>query len=549
MQPMDNTAANQRIRSALAQGKGTVVLGPIFSRGLDALDIDQHLDELQSDLNDPSGWENLDRECRLKLASVDLGSDTIRAGLAEFYPSISSLEPLLKPFHSKLLSLNVTSIVDLSFHELSAAVLKSQDRRYRYITQDADLVDQSHSLPGEIDIFKLRGDLWLSEAALTIDQLRRRLADNPGLQRLLSDRLRREPVILYGFTPNDPLLRFMVEHFTLSGTTVLCLRITNRTWRQYWMSEGLQVVDASTSTELENRVSDWCDVLQETADISDLDDLIAEVGDTVVLRLAGSEQLEWAKRPRAELDHLNSVELQSVKQSVRFLSALTERNLLIPALPAALAAEICMNSGDLPLARQALEVATKAIDGHVNKDADAMAAVGRTLIRMGDSHRSMDYLTAALHTKGRSDESCADDFAWLSRCVLQRIDQLRKNGRKRAVIELVAHFLSAQSNFLHLVNNHTDNESFGRSIYYINLRLGRLMALASEMAEQSASVYASQAVEMLKRAIELKPEKPDGYKAIRPLLTDRRYTTVDPKLWMTLVGSAPPAVQRRLGGR
>ena len=59
---------------------------------------------------------------------------------------------------------------------------------------------------------------------------------------------------------------------------------------------------------------------------------------------------------------------------------------------------------------QALEIATYAIDRHVNKDADAMAAVGQTLIRMGDSHRSMDYLSAALHSSGRSDASCADDL-------------------------------------------------------------------------------------------------------------------------------------------
>ena len=82
MQPMDDTAANQRLRSALAQGRSTLVLGPIFSRGIDALDLDHHLEELQQDLSDPSGWENLDRESRLKLASADLGSDVIRAGLA-----------------------------------------------------------------------------------------------------------------------------------------------------------------------------------------------------------------------------------------------------------------------------------------------------------------------------------------------------------------------------------------------------------------------------------------------------------------------------------
>ena len=43
-----------------------------------------------------------DRESRLKLASADLGSDVIRAGLAEFFPSISASDGLIKPFHSKL---------------------------------------------------------------------------------------------------------------------------------------------------------------------------------------------------------------------------------------------------------------------------------------------------------------------------------------------------------------------------------------------------------------------------------------------------------------
>ena len=178
-------------------------------------------------------------------------------------------------------------------------MLQAHDRRYRSITQDSDLVEQSHSLPGEVDVFKLRGDLWVSEAALTIDQLRRRLEANPAIQRLLSEQLRREPVILYGFTPNDPLLRFLVDSFVLSGTTILCSRMTNRTWRRYWVNEGLQVIDAATSTELENRVSDWCDALQVSADITDLDDLIGDVGDTVVLRLAGHVILEWAQRPRS----------------------------------------------------------------------------------------------------------------------------------------------------------------------------------------------------------------------------------------------------------
>ena len=114
---------------------------------------------------------------------------------------------------------------------------------------------------------------------------------------------------------------------------------------------------------------------------------------------------------------------------------------------------------------------------------------------------------------------------------------------------MVAGFLKDQAPYLYLAQIETDDEDFSRSIYYINLRLGRLMGLASEMAEHSASVYASQSIELLTRAIEMMPAKPDGYKALRPLLTDRRYSTMDTKRWMALVASAPPAVQRRLGGR
>ena len=75
------------------------------------------------------------------------------------------------------------------------------------------------------------------------------------------------------------------------------------------------------------------------------------------------------------------------------------------------------------------------------------------------------------------------------------------------------------------------------------------MAVASKMAETSGDVYAKRACELLIRAIEIEPAKPDAYKAIRPLMTERAYQTADPKRWMALVASAPPAVQRRLGGR
>jgi hypothetical protein len=273
------------------------------------------------------------------------------------------------------------------------------------------------------------------------------------------------------------------------------------------------------------------------------------VGDVVARHLAQVDILQWVRRPRSELDSLTGSELLTVSQSIRLMAVLSENGLPVPARPAAYAAEVCIGAGNLPAARQTLGIAVHTMSNQVQFDHLAMAAVGRTLNRMGDGHRAAMYLRRALHSNHDDQVSQADDFAWLSRSVLQRIDKLRAAGRRRAVIELVAGFLKDQASFLSLSQIQTDDEEFQRSIYYINLRLGRLMGLASEMAENSASVYASQAIELLTRAIVMMPAKPDGYKAIRPLLTDRHYPTVDTKRWMALVASAPPAVQRRLGGR
>ena len=150
----------------------------------------------------------------------------------------------------------------------------------------------------------------------------------------------------------------------------------------------------------------------------------------------------------------------------------------------------------------------------------------------------------------RSEVDRADDLAWLSRSILEQIDRLFERGRKRGVIELIASFLSQNADRLGLaLVDPGEDELFKWSIYYINLRLGRIMGLASEMALSSGQVYAQQAITLLTRAIELVPMKPEAYKWVRPLLTDRRYGTEDVKKWMALVASAPSSVQRRLGGR
>ena len=56
----------------------------------------------------------------------------------------------------------------------------------------------------------------------------------------------------------------------------------------------------------------------------------------------------------------------------------------------------------------------------------------------------------------------------------------------------------------------------------------RIMMLASSMAGQSNHVYAQQSVNLLLRTIELVPEKPDGYKHLRPMLNDANSPMRDP---------------------
>ncbi|MBV70138.1 MAG: hypothetical protein CMH52_02225 [Myxococcales bacterium] len=547
---MDKASKIKRLRSALAQGRGVLVLGPLFSRQLDCLGTDEFINEMSARISDGSSWDGMDLHDRFRLVETDLGGDRLRNELAEYFPSDEMLIDQVKPFQKQLLSLPFSTVIDLDLHNLTNAVLRSINQKFRYICSDSDLVSQSQNLPGEKDVIKVRGDLWVDESSVTIDGVKQRLTQNPGVKRFIEKSFGDGPVILYGFDPNDPVLRWITETFApLSGTSFLCTRLSNKLWSTYWKNKGFQVLIAATIPELEAVVSELCESIQPKSDLPDIHAMLDEVGDVVARQLASVDLLQWVRRPKAELDELTSSELNSVARSIQMMALLNEHGLPIPARPAAYAAEVSIGAGDLPAARQALELAVHSISNQKRFDHIAMAAVGRTLIRLGDTHRARLYLQSALHANETDPRAQADDFAWLSRSVLKKIDLLKARGRRRAVIELVAGFLKDQAPYVYLTQEQTDDAEFSRSIYYINLRLGRLMALASEMAEQSTRVYEQQAVKLLTRAIEMVPGKPDGYKAIRPLLTDRKYSTVDSKLWMTLVASAPPAVQRRLGGR
>lgn len=540
-----------RLREGLAARRGVLFIGPDFAHGIPELDLSALLDDLREQLTDGSGWDELDLHDRLTLAAQSLGESSLARTLGDLLPSVEVLPDKVRRFHTRLLGLPFPTVVDCTIGDLVEAALRARRAPVRALAEDGDLVVRPAPLPGERTLIKLRGDLLLGETLLTPA----RLAELPRLRPALFGRLegavRRGPVMFYGFGPRDPLLRWLVDALApLSGTAVLALRMHNSLWRPHWGDRGFEVIDAADVPQLETRVERLCDRIDPHVELPGIDALTAEISAVVRRTLGPSEQLAWARKTPAELEEIKGDAVDAVRDGLLLLAGLAERGLPIPPAPPALAAEVLQRASDLPGARRAVALAVQAMD-RGGPDVIAAGAIGRVLNRMGDPDRARDYLELALDL-GDPDETAAraDELAWLSRCVLDRIDRLRARKRRRALMELIATFLARQATRLPLARIEPgDDDGLMWSVYYINLRLGRLMGLASEMAETAGEVYARQAIDLLTRAIELAPFKPDGYKFIRPLLTDRRISTHDPRRWMALVASAPPAVQRRLGGR
>ncbi len=541
----------QRLKDSLTSGRGVLFLGPEFGRTIEQADMGSILEAMTDQLADGSGWDKLEMDQRYGLFCQAIGPEALADGICDRLPSIDALRSSFKSFHRSLLDIPFPLIVDTAFNDLTEAVTMEAQQPIRILTADEDLVTRPTALAGERTLVKLRGDLWLGQPAFTLESLNERFKTNPSLFSLIRSQATRGPCFFYGFDVLDPILHWLKDALSpLSGTSFLATRIGNTHWRQYWEQQGFEIISGGTYTEVESKVESLCESLDPSSSLPDISTLTTKIGQTVAREITSSKILDWAQGSRGDIESIPKDELEPVLDSIRFLSALANRGLPVPPLPSAYASEITLRAGNMAMARQALEVAVGALGHQVEPDPFADAAVGRVLNRMGDADRARFYLRRALSADGREEKDRADDMAWLSRCVLDRIERLKARGRGRAVMELIAAFLKEQAQSIYLAKLDPDSdEELQWSVYYINLRLGRLMAMASELAGSSSSVYAEQAVGLLTRAIELAPHKPDAYKSVRPLLTDPRYGTSDSKQWMALVASAPPPVQRRLGGR
>ena len=259
------------------------------------------------------------------------------------------------------------------------------------------------------------------------------------------------------------------------------------------------------------------------------------------------DQLEWLEIARAgNRDEIKEARAKLLPISHEWIR-LFKSGVLVDPGPLCRAIAFQTRSGFAKDAVQLIESAIEIVQAWPLDNDEELASLGRSLMRNGDDWRGYIALRRALLSGSLTIQDQADSLAWVSKAVLSRIEDLMVRTHVRAATEQIAQFLNSFAQLLSLSTQNAEDEESKWSLYYINLRLGRIMMLASSMAGQSNEVYAQQAVALLLRTIDLVPEKPDGYKYLRPMLTDQNSPTVNEEQWAQLLAKAPSTIQKKLG--
>ncbi len=532
---------------AVVAGRATLVLGPAFAHGIEALDLWPFVEKLRESQPEIPGWDGLHLSDRVELCRRALGTVSFAARLAEHLPTAGALRAHVGPLHRALLGLPFPVIATTELDDLARATLAELGTPFETAYGD----EWRAPLPAERRVVKLRGDLLL-DAPTGEPEARRLAALRPTVTAALRRRAARGPVLLYGFSPQDPQVTWLTHEVfeaPTGGGMVLLARQASGLWVDTWRARGLDVMGAATVADLEQQVLRFAEAV--TARRSPAAEDAAAYGaltrDVSVRMATGvAEIAPWAAMHGQALQTVSDPE--EVSDALRGLEALARAGHPVAPGAAARGADILSRLGHTRRAEDALRLAL-SLPGAI--DPEGEASLGRTLVRQGHFERAQLHLERALeHGEADNEWARADELAWLSRCILDRIDRLRRAGRQRAVMETIAAFLSGQATRLSLTaNDPGEDDALRWTAYYVNLRLGQLMALAGEMARASASIYATQAVELLTRAVEMQPQKPDPYRALQPLLGKTGSGAHDARRWSALVAAAPPAVQRKLTAR
>jgi len=529
---------------AVAAGRATLVLGPAFAHTMPELDLWDFVEELRESQPEIPGWDGLHLTGRIELCRRALGPASFAARVAEHLPTVSALRGQVTDAHRALVGMPFQLVVTTGLDDLASATLAELGVPFETVAGD------DWSAPGahERRLVKLRGDL-LFDAPSGEPEARRVPTLRPRVMAALSRRAARGPVMLYGFAPDDPQLTWLV-HEVLRAPTVGGLWLVGRQasalWVDAWRARGVEVVGAPTIGDLERQVLRFAAAVRDRRAPAGADTAAAAAMRREIDARAAAGVAEiapWAQMHGPALEAISDpVEVASALQG---LESLARAGYPIARGAAARAADIL---GRLGHERRAADARRLALDLPGALDPTGEGCLGRAFVREGRYERGRLHLERALERGDAGDPwARADELGWLSRCILDRITRLQKAGRSRAVLETIAAFLSGQATRFALAAEEPGEESAHRwTAYYLNLRLGQVMISAGKMARQSGAVYATQAVELLARAVSLQPQKPDPYRALQPLLQEPSSAAHDPRRWTAIVTAAPDGVRRKL---
>lgn len=560
--------------SALADGRAVLFVGAGFSHGVTQLDWVALLEALRPHVGDPSGWDALDPRDRAQLYVETHGRERLEAELAALLPSAEALHGQVTEFHKQLLSLPCPVIVTSNYDGLVEATLESMDEPYRLVIEDDDVERALAVHDGTRLVVKMHGDIILGDQiVLTRDDYLAYTRSRPAIAALLRSLLLDHAFLFYGFGLSDPNFALLYDEVLAAGArsrpAYALMKEPNALLVQYWARRKVEIVSGNTFGELEKWIEGLArDVERRRRSRYDLetilDDgfpeekagiqaLVQELQAAFTRRLSGYEDFRWVRLTPAQAEGYAD-EGDEIQATFRVLRALSQASMPVPPATFANAAELLLRFGHPEDARSAVDLCLRTARGLRRPlTPELRGALGRTLCRLGELDRARPLLEKALvEGDGEDVESRTAELAWLCRAVLERIDDLRDRQRERAAREVLVRFLATYAAHFTLADPTAEpaadptQEAYRWSLYYVGFRLGRLFAIASEMAGQSGSVYAQKAIDHLVKAVERVPSKPEPYRVLRPLLLAPRGSRPDKARWERLVTQAPPEVRRKL---
>ena len=495
------------------------------------------LDVVKNAMSDTNGWDTFNDNERIHIAELELGRDVVIQKFASHfsYQNLDQNELLntLGDFRPKY-------VVDLNFHHALESFALESGGQWRRIINDKDLDFAPYGAPPS-SFYKLRGDLWTGGVNLTVDELSSWCTTDSKMFDEIRCLCRMYPVILLGFSPRDPVLNWLQNAFELRNSRVLSFFVSsNKNLKKWNQNLGFLTLSAPTRVELSQRVLDFFELSSKFGSSASKKKLpkpsLTEAQLNLIAHIDASDSLNKEELRKLKDDVCEAITQVSIASRVGHTF---DTNFLSSCMA------FLTRSGFVKDGISFLEYVCEIVLPSPQTSDLSLSILGQSLMRMGDEWRGYLVLRSVLLSGNLDDREQANALAWVSKAALTRIEDLMMKSHQRAATEQIAQFLNTFAKILSVGNQSSDDKEMRCSLYYINLRLGRIMMLASSMAGSSNSIYAEQAVNLLLKTIELVPEKPDGYKFLRPLLNDKESPKYSESRWLKLIDNAPEGIRKK----